>query len=197
MTIHKRERVCARARVGGRKGDREWEKGRGGKEKEEIGKKHRERKKDRKRQREREREREKERERERQRETEREREGERHLYLHIKKERDKERKNARRESGGGEEGGCQDGREEWRGRENQWAEQGVQEGSWRHCVAYQCASIGLLQCGAVWCSVLQCVSGGGLEALRCISMRIHWVVAVCCSVLQCATVCCIVKRDGC
>jgi len=74
MTIHKRESVCARARVGGRKEEREWERGRGGKEKEEIGKKTF-RKKEKKKKREKESKR--ERERERKKETERDREKKR------------------------------------------------------------------------------------------------------------------------
>jgi len=41
----------------------------------------------------------------------------------------------------------------------------------------------VLQCAAVYCSVLQCVALGESKGGEC--------VAVCCNVLQCVAVCCI------
>jgi len=59
----------------------------------------------------------------------------------------------------------------------------------------------VLQCGAVWCSMLQCVvmcqSASLLIYGTCVAVRccvLYLCVAVCCSVLQCAAVCCSVLQ---
>ena len=61
----------------------------------------------------------------------------------------------------------------------------------------------VVQCGAVWCSVLQCVALVVLDVffrlvstgvLQCMQCDVLHCIAVCCSVLQCVAVWCSVLQ---